>query len=193
MGQEQTKSAKRRFNIGKFHSRYFWGHGLDIGAGRDSLANHKKVFRGISKIDSWDKPNGDAQYLNGVVDGYYDFVHSSHCLEHMIDPYVALRNWIRVVKPGGHVIITIPEQELYEHGVWPSRFNRDHKWTFTIGHTKYLNIKEHINVLHLIQEMPGVRLLNLELIDDFYDENDMGDQTRTITTECAIEFILRKS
>ena len=193
MGQEQTKSAKRRFNIGKFHNRYFWGDGIDIGAGPDSLAKHTNVFRGITKIDYWDMPQGDAQYLKGVQTNRYDFAHSSHCLEHMVDPYIALTNWIRVVKPGGYVIVTIPEQELYEHGNWPSRFNGDHKWNFTIGHTKYPNIEKHVNVLHLIQGMVGVRLLHLELIDDFYDKDDTSDQTRKITTECSIEFILQKS
>ena len=50
---------------------------------------------------SWDLPDGDAQYMASIEDGLFDFVHSSHCLEHMQDPQTALANWIRILKPGG--------------------------------------------------------------------------------------------
>jgi hypothetical protein len=35
---EQSKAAKRRFQIGAFHQRYFVGHGIDIGGRPDPLA-----------------------------------------------------------------------------------------------------------------------------------------------------------
>jgi ubiquinone/menaquinone biosynthesis C-methylase UbiE len=34
--------------------------------------------------------------MAGVVDGSVDFVHSSHCLEHMVDVRETLKNWIRI-------------------------------------------------------------------------------------------------
>ena len=49
---EQSKSAKRRYDDGQFHSKYFVGRGIDIGAGKDSLFLHMNVFRGMTKIDS---------------------------------------------------------------------------------------------------------------------------------------------
>ena len=81
----------------------------------------------------WDWEDGDAQYLSGVRDNSVDFIVSSHCLEHLVDPLEGLRNWIRVLKPGGHLIVTIPDEDLYEQGQWPSNNNLDHKHTFTVN------------------------------------------------------------
>ena len=81
----------------------------------------------MSHVEIWDWENGDAQLMEGVSDGQYDFVHSSHCLEHLVDPHAGLRNWIRVVKPGGHIVVTVPDEDMYERGVFPSTFSKDHK------------------------------------------------------------------
>ena len=191
MSKEQSKSAKRRFNDGKFHNQYFVGRGVDIGAGGDSLAQYLHVFRGIQKIDSWDKPQGDAQYMNGIVDDAYDFVHSSHCLEHMVDPYTALLNWIRITKPGGHLVITVPEESLYERNKWPSRFNGDHKHSFTI-HKSVNKLPSNISLLTLLSKYGNIHIKRLELVDDFFDPFNPADQTRSVTTECSIEIILQK-
>lgn len=58
--------------------------------------------------------DGDAQFLHTIDDNCYDFLHASHCLEHMVDWKIALENWIRVVIPRGYLIITIPEEQMYE-------------------------------------------------------------------------------
>ncbi|MEM1724783.1 MAG: hypothetical protein QXW71_03295 [Thermoplasmata archaeon] len=35
--------------------------------------------------------------MEGVPNCSYDFVHSSHCLEHLRDPREGLKNWFRIV------------------------------------------------------------------------------------------------
>ena len=87
----QSTHSKRRYGLGAFHSRYFVGRGLDVGGGHDSLANNAHAFGLIRDIRTWDMPQGDAQYLASLADNSFDFVHSSHTLEHMVDPVVALR------------------------------------------------------------------------------------------------------
>ena len=130
--------------------------------------------------------------MKGIADNVYDFAHSSHCLEHMVDPHVALTNWIRIVKPGGHLIVTVPEEYLYERGKWPSRFNGDHKWSFSISKTRH-EMPKAICLLEMLQKYQNVEVIKLELIDDFFDPKQVAaDQTRYITTECSIEMILRK-
>jgi SAM-dependent methyltransferase len=189
---EQSKAAKRRFFDGKFHSRYFVGAGIDIGAGNDSLETVKSQFRGITSIRSWDMPDGDAQYLATIKDNTFDFAHSSHCLEHMHYPAEALNNWIRVVRPNGYVIVTIPDMMMYEHGHWPSRFNDDHKWMFTNTETTH---EKCICITNFISEFTDKTYLEkIEVINSFYNEQlpDDIDQTMMINPECCIEFILRK-
>ncbi len=44
---------------------------------------------------------------------YFDFVYSSHLLEHAQDVQVVLSRWWRLVKPGGHLILYLPHKDLY--------------------------------------------------------------------------------
>lgn len=124
---EQSKAARRRFSEGAFHTRYFVGEGIDIGGKPDPLGQYIEIFPLLMRVQTWDLEQGDAQFMQGVPDDHFDFVHSSHCLEHMHDARVALGNWARIVKPGGYLIVTVPDEDLYEHGHWPSRYNPDHK------------------------------------------------------------------
>ncbi|MEO7412905.1 MAG: methyltransferase domain-containing protein [Opitutaceae bacterium] len=58
----------------------------------------------------------EAADLNGIADGGYDFVLSSHCLEHLANPLRALREWRRVVKPKGHLVLILPDpQRTFDH------------------------------------------------------------------------------
>jgi len=192
---EQSKAAKRRFAIGAFHNRYFVGHGIDVGGKPDPLGQYGGIFARMDSVQTWDLEDGDAQYMAGVVDNRFDFLHASHCLEHMVDVRVALDNWLRIVKPGGFLIITVPDEDLYELGQWPSRFNPDHKWTFTIMKSESWSPKS-INVLELLRDFSAVaEVEKVELLRDFFRDGWVAekiDQTRTPVAECSIEIILRK-
>lgn len=131
--KECSKSIMRRLSEANFINRYFRGDGIDIGGAPDPLAMYVELFPLMRGVRVWDLNDGDGQTLEGVADAQYDFVHSSHCLEHLHDPEEGLRNWFRVLKPGGHMIITVPDEDLYEQGQFPSTFNGDHKWSFTIS------------------------------------------------------------
>ena len=196
MAREQSKAAKRRFGDGAFHLRYFAGHGLDIGGKPDPLGLYVGAFARLLSCRTWDLDDGDAQFLAGVPDGSFDFVHSSHCLEHLRDPGEALGNWVRVTKPGGYVVVTVPDEDLYEQGRWPSRFNPDHKRTFTI-HKASSWSPQSVNVLALLAPLaPRALIERIVLHRDFFDEAlaaNKPDQTLTPVAECAIEFILRKA
>lgn len=192
---EQSKAAKRRFNDGNFHSKYFRGVGIDIGAGNDTLGNNIHAFPGIRRVKAWDMPDGDAQHLETITNNQYDFAHSSHSLEHMVDWKIALDNWIRVVKPGGYIVITVPEESMYEKNVWPSQFNSDHKWSFTMRNDS--SMPKSVNVLDLAKYVNDrATVEKIELINQFYYNEGIDpavDQTLLPNTECCIEIILRKN
>jgi SAM-dependent methyltransferase len=45
------------------------------------------------------------------VDGEWDFVINSHVIEHFYDPISTLNEWLRVIKPGGLLLMIIPHKE----------------------------------------------------------------------------------
>ena len=176
-----------------FSNRYFVGNGLDIGGGPDPLGLYIELFPRMKGIKVWDKNDGDAQTLEGIEDEQFSFVHSSHCLEHVENPTVGLQNWFRALKPGGHLIITVPDEDLYEQGQFPSTWNKDHKFTFTISKSKSWSPKS-INILDLITSLGDKsELIKLHKLDESFRYTlPRFDQTLTPIGECGIELIIRK-
>jgi SAM-dependent methyltransferase len=193
MSNETAKANQRRKNSWVY-DRVFSGRVIDIGCG-DDILNKSGDFKNIISVTPFDLAQGDAQYINLAVKENYDCVYSSNCLEHMVDVKVALKNWWEVVKPGGYMVFTVPDEDLYEQGRFPSLWNFDHKWTFTIYKTKSWTPKS-INILDLIKELHGAKVLKIELEDQNYDyriaqESVFLDQT-VGKAESFIEVILQK-
>jgi SAM-dependent methyltransferase len=59
-----------------------------------------------TKVD-WPAPGDDLPFKDNMV----DFVISSHVIEHFYDPVKTIKEWLRVVKPGGYVYIIAPHKE----------------------------------------------------------------------------------
>jgi ubiquinone/menaquinone biosynthesis C-methylase UbiE len=56
---------------------------------------------------------GDATNLHWFTDEALDFVYSSHLLEDFENIEGALKEWWRVLKPGGRLIIFCPDEQIY--------------------------------------------------------------------------------
>ena len=137
------------------------GHGIDIGCGNSPIHPSCRKF---------DLEDGDANEIGEYVHEQFDYVFSSHCLEHMKDPFHALHEWWKLVRPGGVMIVIVPDEDLYEQGVFPSQFNSDHKWTFTISKRKSWSPRS-VNVLDLVKSLPDAAAADVELQDDGYDRS----------------------
>jgi SAM-dependent methyltransferase len=190
---ETSKALQRRLHDNRFVTRYFVGHGLDIGAGPDALGQYTAQFPLMQSCRSWDMKDGDAQLLATIADTSLDFAHSSHCLEHLRDPREALHHWLRVLKPGGHLVVIVPDEDMYEQGVFPSTFNGDHKWTFTMHKARSWSPKS-VNVMALLSAFADrAQTIKAEQLDaTFRFGLPRFDQTLTPVAECALEFVLRK-
>ena len=110
---------------------YTRGRGLDIGCGK------YKAFPHFIGIDSGLQYLGqkvadiqaDGRDLAMFADASLDFVFSSHFLEHVEDTVACLREWWRVLKVGGLLVLYLPHKDFYpnkgEEGA-----NPDHKHDF---------------------------------------------------------------
>jgi SAM-dependent methyltransferase len=58
----------------------------------------------------------EATDLHPVASGSYDLVLSSHTLEHVANPLRALREWMRVLRSGGALVLVLPQREAtFDH------------------------------------------------------------------------------
>ncbi len=91
------------------------GRGLDIGAGRWPLPGAEPIERAFVH---------NAQML---PEGEFDYIFSSHCLEHLGDPVSALEHWKTRLRPSGVLFLYLPS---YDMPYWrPSRCRKHlHSW-----------------------------------------------------------------
>jgi len=67
------------------------------------------------------------------ADESFDAIYSSHCFEHIPDYCEVLRDWYRLLKIGGHIIIVVPHQQMFEKKrSLPSPSNPDHRRFYTV-------------------------------------------------------------
>lgn len=87
------------------------GKGLDVGAGRWPLP-------GAIPVDI--SNGGEAMAL---PEGRFDYIFSSHTLEHLANPVAALEHWKSRLTPGGVLFLYLPHPEM---GHWLPQNNRKH-------------------------------------------------------------------
>ena len=124
-GGEPSKSHARRVTQG-FYDKYLSGSNiLDVGGGMGP------AITPCAKIIDIGYPGYDGLSLP-FENASQDAVFSSHCLEHVDDPVATLKEWFRVVRVGGFIVLTVPHHYLYERkNCLPSRWNADHKRFYT--------------------------------------------------------------
>jgi hypothetical protein len=88
----------------------------------------------------------------------------------MEDPRRTILNWWSLVKPGGYLFVIVPDEDLYEQGVFPSRFSNEHKHTFTIAKRRSWSHRS-INLFDLCRELPHSNICSLLLNDIGYDRS----------------------
>lgn len=103
--------------------KYCTGYGLDIGHGnmrpiKDSAICIESVQR---TGDGWPTHLSCDAFTRLPFDSEtFDYVFSSHCLEDAKETAFALKEWVRVLKVTGKLVLFLPDQATYE------QYCRDH-------------------------------------------------------------------
>lgn len=125
------EAAKVRFDL----VPYMRGRVLDMGCGPHkvypiAIGIDNRIDAKLFGIDIRpDVPVETCERLDLFGDASADTIFSSHLLEHF--PYESvpnvLREWRRILKPGGHLILYLPDEDEYPKVGEPGA-NPDHKW-----------------------------------------------------------------
>ena len=100
-------------------AKYCVGLGLDLGCGNVKVSDdaigvdYEKFAEAASVIIDLSKENALRMFSNESM----DFVFSSHLLEDFPNTKETLTEWCRVIKPGGYLILYVPDKSIYpKHG-----------------------------------------------------------------------------
>ena len=162
--QSETSKCRQRL------TKYCQGCGLDVGYGGDPiLPSAITVDWLVPAAQVGNHPlnlGGDAMSLYWFNDDVLDYVFSSHCLEDFKDTESVLREWIRVVKPGGYLVLFLPDEQVYrKHCATTGQpYNCAHKIDdFSLSYVKHILLNEIGNV-EIVHENPLVDVYSFELV-----------------------------
>ena len=125
VGSESSRSYKEKCQNGFFDKYMFGKTAVEVG-GTGYSEGAQPILPGVINIDI-DYPGYDGLHMP-FEDESQDYIYTSHCLEHIEDYKTALREWYRVTKTGGYMVIIVPHQFVYEKKKeLPSQFAPSHK------------------------------------------------------------------
>lgn len=144
-----TEKEFRAFNTetGRYRhltAKHCVGNGIDIGSGGDPVVNDAiqielplEEYNYYHTADAHPNPascyRGHADNLP-FKDRTLDYVYSSHLLEDFLDWKPYLKEWTRVLRKGGRLIILIPDKKLWEEDLKRGRTpNCSHKHEGYVG------------------------------------------------------------
>jgi SAM-dependent methyltransferase len=143
------------------------GRVLDAGAGRgayrDMLLQHAKEYVGMDVSQSTaTSVVGDAQCLP-LTDTSFDTVFCSQVLEHVPRPWNALAEMKRVLKPGGHLILTVPHISWLHNEPHDYYRYTKHGLRFLLNQAGFeeVKMKPAGGLLSLLGHIPATVLMNL--------------------------------
>jgi len=123
------------------------GVGLDLGCGMIKC-NNNCIGMDVYPHECVDVV-GDCTDLWMFKDNELDFIVNAHLLEHLPDTPTVLKEWKRVLKPGGILGIAVPDGEI------------KHKYIIKNGHKVNLGLK---TLELLVHRVVGMKILRLEQV-----------------------------
>lgn len=186
--KEASKAQRRRSADRSFPwDEIFQGALLDVGSGDDPLD--------LPNCIHLDLPDRGGDNLGKFYPPEtFHCIHGSQVLEHMLDPIVALKSWIKCLRPGGYIVATMPSWELYEKRVWPSQYNAGHVSTWSL-HTNNSPAKIHCKLPEWLSQFP-VKVLRCVEVNTNYDYSAPVTLDQTFdplkNVEAFLEFVLKK-
>jgi len=106
--------------------KYCKGQGLDLGCGMSKI---KPDAIGIDLLSPLADMRLDARILPYYSSGTFDYIYSSHLLEEIEDTKSTLKEWIRLTKKGGYIVLNQADKDIYPP-IGDPKCNLSHKHHF---------------------------------------------------------------
>jgi SAM-dependent methyltransferase len=94
--------------------KYLNGVVYDIGCGHDKISPDAVGFDGRPVFTGGTVQEGLTEFPDNLT-ATADVVYSSHCLEHMENDHATLTAWAKLLKPGGYLILYLPDGDHYDN------------------------------------------------------------------------------
>lgn len=151
--------------------KYCTGYGLDLGYGGDPITpsaitvDLPKPYTNVG--DSPLNLGGDARDLYWFKDEVFDFVYSSHLLEDFPanETLHIMREWLRVIKPGGNLVLFLPDEQIYRKHCDETgqNYNLSHSIdNMSLDYIKKLLLE--VNNVEIIHETPLIGTYSFEIV-----------------------------
>lgn len=156
--QSETAVCKERL------APFCVGDGVDVGFGGDPIKPDTICMDLPKKYSNAGTMNqhlhGDCRCLYWFKDNVLDYVYSSHVLEDFSETKEIILEWLRVIKPGGNLVLFLPDEQLYREfcKLTNQRGNQHHVYS----NFSFIFLKDIFNTI------PNVEIIHHSGIVNFY-------------------------
>jgi predicted SAM-dependent methyltransferase len=161
-----SETSKVRDTLSKFCA----GDGIDIGFGGDPIRPSSiciDLHKPYARYNYFTQHlHGDGRVLRWFCDNTLDYVYSSHLLEDFEDVAAVLKEWLRVLKPGGRLVLFLPDERVYReycHSQGKPTNSHHRNENFSLNSIKELITENRLNV-EIEHEAFPVAIYSFEIV-----------------------------
>jgi len=163
--------------------KYCKGQGVDLGCGWSKI---RIDAIGVDLLCPDAELKMDARLLDQFPDEHFDYVFSSHLLEEIENTEATLREWLRVLKVGGHIVLYQADINSY-YPLGDPLCNRAHKHHFSPE--SLWEIFKKIGGVKLIHsKIPPKPEWSFELVVEKTNEETFSKEIQTAKPESKLMF-----
>jgi len=162
----ERESIFRRYEMNEV-IEYTKGLGVEVGCGLNKIHTGAIGINLVLSDMDFGYPFGAQIKADGIslpwfTDNSLDYVFSSHCLEHFHEPEKALKEWTRVIREGGYLVLILPHKNYYPNIDHPQA-NKDHKHDFLPEDVK-----------KIIDEIGKYEIIRIDTLHDKLKDNKIA-------------------
>jgi len=160
------ESIFRRYEMNEV-IEYTKGLGVEVGCGLNKIHTGAIGINLVLSDMDFGYPFGAQIKADGIslpwfTDNSLDYVFSSHCLEHFHEPKKALKEWTRIIREGGYLVLILPHKNYYPNIDHPQA-NKDHKHDFLPEDVK-----------KMIDEIGKYEIIRIDTLHDKLKDNKIA-------------------